>query len=545
METLVHGGFYHRRDRVARSRGKWSLLERFCARVRAAGQTAALLFALAMCSCAKPAPLAPPEYLQIDINTSPTALDPRLAVDAISSRVDELIYDSMTKIGRDGNFAGDLADRIERPTSTQLIFHLRRGVRFSDGRELTARDVKYTYDSVLDPVSRSLKRPGLAELASIRVVDDYTVEITTKRPYAPALEMAQYGVVPNGTPLPGEGGGSAPPGSGPFRLVRFTRDEAVVLVRNPYRGYPRGAAPGIVLKIVPDATVRALELTEGVCDFAENDSIQPDLIPYLAAQPDLRVVKTPGTTFQYLAFNFRDARLRDVRIRRAIGYAIDRQQIVDAMLRGTARVASGMLTPENWAYTGEVMRYRYDPAAAKRLLEDAGYAPGDPRLRFVYKTTPEGRRLAEAIQAMLKRAGITVEIHTNEWATFFSDLVRGNFDLAPSQWVGINDPHQYYLVFDSRMVPPEGYNRGGYVNPEMDRLVEAGDITLDLKARRKIYAGVQQLAARDLPYVPLWWVDNVAVMNRRVSGFEPYPNGSLRSFAAAAYRPGSARKRFR
>jgi peptide/nickel transport system substrate-binding protein len=503
-----------------------------------------ILFALATWSCAKPAPVVPSDYLQVDIGTSPTALDPRLSVDAISSRIDELIYDSMAKIGRDGKFAGDLADQIERPTPTRLVFHLRHGVRFSDGRELTARDVKYTYDSILDPASLSLKRPGLAEVASIRILDGYTVEITTKRPYAPALEIAAYGVVPNGTPLPGKRGGMAPPGSGPFRLLRFARDEAVVLARNPYHEYPRDAALGIALKVVPDATVRALELTEGICDFAENDSIQPDLIPYLAAQPDLRVVKSPGTTFQYLAFNFRDPRLRDVRLRRAIAYAIDRRQIVDSMLRGTARVATGMFAPENWAYAGDVMRYRYDPARARRMIEEAGYAPGDPRLTFVYKTTPEGSRLAEVIQAMLKRIGVTLDIHTNEWATFYGDLVRGNFDLAPSQWVGLSDPHQYLLVFDSKMMPPKGYNRGAYVNAEMDKLVEAGDITLDLAARREIYAGVQQLAARELPYVPLWWLDNVAVMNRRVTDFEPYPNGSLRSLANATYVHRSAHNRF-
>lgn len=542
---MAREGFFHRCARVDRVCGKWPRRRGFCG-YESIGESVgvAILLALAIAACTKAGPLAPPDYLQVDINTSPTSLDPRFAVDAISSRVDELIYDSMAKIDRDGNFAGDLADRIERLTPTRLVFHLRHGVRFSDGRELTARNVKYTYDSILDPASLSLKRPGLAEMASIRVLDSYTVEIMTKRPYAPALEMAAYGVVPNGTPLPGKGAGSAPPGSGPFRLLRFARDEAVVLARNPYREYPRGAAPGIVLKVVPDATVRALELTEGICDFAENDSIQPDLIPYLAAQPELRVVESPGTTFQYLAFNFRDPRLRDVRLRRAIAYAIDRQQIVDSMLRGTARVATGMFAPENWAYAGDVMRYRYDPVRARRLLEEAGYTPGDPRLTFVYKTTPEGGRLAEVIQAMLKRIGITLDIHTNEWATFYGDLVRGNFDLAPSQWVGISDPHQYFLVFDSKMMPPKGYNRGAYVNPEMDKLVEAGDITLDFAARRKIYEGVQQLAARELPYVPLWWLDNVAVMNRRVTGFEPYPNGSLRSLASAAYLRGSARNRF-
>jgi len=505
---------------------------------------AAAALAFGLNACVKSTALAPPTYLQVDITVSPTSLDPRLATDAISERIDELVHDGMVKADPDGKFAGNLVNVIERPTPTRLIFHLRHGVRFSDGRELTARDVAYTYDSVLRRASRSLKRGGLTEIESLRSLDDYTIEMTTRRPYAPALAMATLGVVPADAPLASAQAGFAPPGTGPFRLVRFLRDEAIVLARNPFHPYPGGATPGIVFKVVPDATVRALELVEGICDFAENDGVQPDLIPYLAAHRDLTVDESPGTTFQYIVFNFRDPRLRDIRLRQAIAYAIDRRKIVESMLRGTAEVASGMLTPENWAYESKVAGYSYDPARAKRLLEEAGYTYRDPRLKLTYNTTPEGRRLAEAIQAMLLKVGIRLEIRTNEWATFYADLVRGNFDLASSQLVGINEPHEYYLIYDSKELPPQGMNRGAYANAEMDRLVEAGEMTLDPAARRRIYARVQQLAAIDLPYIPLWWNDNVVAFNRRLRGFQPYPNGSLRSLRDAIYLPSAVRHRF-
>ena len=500
--------------------------------VRAAAFAATIACAFVFIACAKPEPLAGPDFIHADIATSPTSLDPRFASDAISTRLDELIYDSMVRVDSDGRFVNDLAESIEHPSPTALIFHLRHGVHFSDGRELTARDVKYTYDSVLDPASISLKRASLTEMASMRVLDDHTLAMTTRRPFASALAMATFGIVPYGSPPPGRGSLAAAPGTGPFKLDRFLRDEMVVLARNPFRPAPSASARGIVFKIVPDATVRALEMAEGICDFAENDAVQLELIPYLAAHPNLRVVKSPGTTYQYLIFNFRDPRLRDLRVRRAIAYAIDREQIVSTVLRGIARPATGMLAPENWAYEGDVIRYPYDPAAARHLLEEAGYAPGDRRLTFVYNTTPEGRNRGEVVQAMLKKIGITLAIHTNEWGTFYSDLSNGNFDLASSQWVGINDPHQYYMIFDSKMTPAHsGSNRGAYSNPEMDRLLEASDGALDPATHRRIYGDVQRLAAQDLPYVSLWWVDNVAVMNRRVSGFQPYPNGSLLSFS--------------
>jgi ABC-type transport system substrate-binding protein len=488
---------------------------------------------------------APSGYLQVDLETSPIALDPRFATDAISSRTDELVFDSLIKLDAHGRFFGDLAESFERPTPTTLVFHLRRGLHFSDGRPLTARDVKYTYDSILDPASVSPKRSGLRQLVAIATPDDATVVMTTKGPYGPALEMATIGVVPEGTPLPGKGASRWPAASGAFEIASFSRDEALVLARNPARPYPPGEIPGIVFNVVPDPTVRALELAEGTCDLAENN-IQPDLLGYLGMRPNLVINESPGSEYYYLAFNFRDPHLRDLRVRQAIAYAISRKAIIGSLYKGTGRVASGMLAPENWAYNGAVTRYVYDPFKASRLLDEAGYTI-DPRgtrdLKLVYKTTPEGRRLGEAIQGMLRQIGITLDIRTNEFATFYGDIQKGNFDLTSLDWVGMDLTHQYSMVFDSKMTPPDGANRGGYSNPVMDRLLEQGEVTLDRAARRKIYAEVQKIAADDLPYIPLWWMDNVVVMNRRVRGFKPFPNGSLRSLATVSLALGPENER--
>jgi peptide/nickel transport system substrate-binding protein len=482
--------------------------------------------------CTRPSP-PPPRYLQVDIETSPTATDPRLATDVFSARVNELVFDSLVRVDDRGRLVGDLAGSIERPDDLGIIFHLKHGIRFSDGRELTSRDVKFTYESILDPALQSAKRGGLKQLKTIEAPDEYTIVMTTSEPYAPAIEMGMYGIVPAGTP-PTSATAVSPPGTGPFRMTRYTRDDSAWLERNPYRPALEGSPQGIVFKIVPDPTVRALELTEGLCDVAPND-VEPEVLPYLIAQPHIAVNEAPGTTYQYLMFNFRNRTLRDLKVRHAIAYAIDREAIVKSFLRGTARLATGMLTPENWAYDGNVALYGYDPARANRLLDEAGYplgVNGMRALKFIYKTTPEGSRVAEAVQAMLRKVGIKVDIRSNELATFLSDLDKGNFDLTSLRWIGINDPNHYYLVFDSGMTPQQGgSNRGAYANPQMDALVERGMHTIDPSARRSIYAQVQQLAAQDLPYVSLWWPQNVTVLNREVEGFEPRANGSLRSLA--------------
>jgi peptide/nickel transport system substrate-binding protein len=477
--------------------------------------------------------------IQVDIETSPQSTDPRFATDIYSSRVNELVFDSLVRVDSHGQFVGHLAESFERRGDQQIVFHMRRGIHFSDGREVTARDVKFTFDSILDPANASPKRGALRHIKSVEAPDDYTVVMTTDGRYAPALESARQEIVQAGTPPPAKSGSIAPLGAGPFRMISFHRDESVVLDRNPFHSALPQSPRTILFKVVPDPTVRALELTEGVCDFSENN-IQPEVLPYLAAQQNLRIIKSAGTSYRYLAFNFSDPRLRDIRVRRAIAYAIDRNAIVGSLMLGTARVASGLLSPGNWAYEPNVTTYPYDLSKSRELLEEAGYAagPGGMRnLRFVYKTTPEQLRFATALQAMLRQAGIELDIRTNEFATFYSDVQRGNFDLMSLQWVGFTEPNQYYATFDSNMMPPRGYNRGHYSNPDMDRLLEEGQTTFDITARRKIYARVQEIAADDLPYVSLWWDDIVVVMNRDLSGFEPTPSGSLASLATIRIAP--------
>ena len=231
-------------------------------------------------------------------------------------------------------------------------------------------------------------------------------------------------------------------------------------------------------------------------------------------------------------------------MRQAIAYAISREAIVGSLYKGTGRVASGMLAPENWAYNGDVQRYPYDPFKASRLLDEAGYPigpTGTRDLKFVYKTTPEGRRLGEAIQAMLRQIGITLDIRTNEFATFYSDIQKGNFDLTSLDWVANDLTHQYFMVFDSKMTPPSGLQSRWLLESRDGSACWTGD-RHPIPRPREIYAQVQKLAATDLPYVSLWWEDNVVVMNRRRGGLRTV---SQRQPALACHRVAHARGRDR
>jgi peptide/nickel transport system substrate-binding protein len=221
-------------------------------------------------------------------------------------------------------------------------------------------------------------------------------------------------------------------------------------------------------------------------------------------------------------------------VRRALAHALDRETLVAHLLKGQARVADGLLPPENWAYSKRKRRYGYDPNRAVRLLDRAGVVDPDgsgprPRITLSYKTTTQdlARRTAEAIAGQLAAVGVRLDISSYEWATFFEDIRRGSFQLYSLQWVGITDPDLYRQVLHSGMRPPLGSNRTHYESRRVDRLTERATVALERSTRRRLYARVQRREARDLPYLPLWWPERIVVSTKRLSGFEPAASGDF------------------
>lgn len=495
-----------------------------------------LAVSLVLAACGGP---PPPTGLVVALPTAPPSLDPRFGADATASRVADLLHSGLTRTNALGRPAPEVAASWAWEGPRTLVFRVRRDFRFSDGSPLSAEDVRATYAAVLDPRIASPKRAALAMLSAVEAVDEGTVVMRLREPFAPLLDATGLGIVPARLAA---AGAEVTVGAGPFRLVRVEPGERLVLEPNP--GYPGGPPrlDPLVLRIVPDEVVRVLELRRGGIQLLQ-DPPEPEMLDWLRADPGLVVRRRPGTSLQYLALNVRDPRLRARRVRRAIACALDRDALVRWVLGGSARVASGLLAPEHWAHAPARVP-RHDPARARRLLDRAGFPDPDgrgprPRFRLVYKTStqPGRRRLAEAIQAQLADVGIALDVRTYEWGTLFADVRRGNFEVTALAWVGVADPDLYHLIFHSSMTPPAGYNRGGYASAAMDRLTTRARATLDPERRRRLYARVQQRAAHDLPVVPLWWEDRIAVHSARLRGFEPTPQGDLRGLAAAWMAP--------
>ncbi len=485
---------------------------------------AALLLGLLLAGCS--APVSRPGFIVVAMANGPANLDPGVGLDEASQKLHTLLFSSLLKIDETLRIVPDLAIRFETPNPTTYIAEVRHGVKFHDGRELTAEDVAYTYRRFLDPKFLSGRKGAYKMIASVDVVDRYTVAFHLREPSGSFPVNLVMGIVPAGT---GPEAARKPIGSGPYAIGEFVADDHVTLTA--FTGYFDGAPKnrGLVFRVVPDDTMRGLELRKGTVDVVVND-LSSDIVYALKAESHLGVTTALGTDYAYLGFNMRDPLLQDVRLRQAVGYAIDRQAIVDYLRRGFAAPAIGIVPPMSWAFEPNVFQFTHDVAKAKALLDAAGYPDPDgdgplPRLRLSLKTsTTEAYRLqAAVIQRNLADVGIAVDVRSYEFATLFADVLKGNVQLYTLQWVGVTDPDMLRRVFHSTQTPPSGFNRGYYNNAEVDRLIDAASAAPDEAQRKKLYGDVQRIIANDAPYVSLWYKTNVAVFQSSLRGVHLSP----------------------
>jgi peptide/nickel transport system substrate-binding protein len=496
-----------------------------------------MILLLSLCACAR-RPDA--HQLVMIIESSPTNLDPRVGTDGPSERIDGLLFDNLMARDEHLSVRPELAERFETPDPRTYIFHLRRGVSFSNGQPLTARDVKWSFDSLMNGKIRGTKAATYRFIDRIDAPDDYTVVFYLKQPWAELLwnvASPGMGVVPYGS---GEEVSRNPVGSGPFRFVSADQDREVVIERNDGYWGEKAKVARVRFVVVPDTTTRALELRKGSADVAAN-ALTPDMEITLEKDPNLRVVRGPGTRLAYIGFNLRDPILKDVRVRQAIAYAIDRQPLIHYLWHNSVRSASSVLPPESWAYFGGARQYPFDPAKAGQLLDASGFPEKNGiRFHFTMKTSTEesSRAMAAVFQQQLRAVGIALDIRSFEAATFLADITRGEFQMYSLRWLGANeDPDFFEYAFHSARIIPNGANRQCYSNPRVDALIDRARQELDQSARKKDYEEVQRILAEDLPYIDLWYFDNVLVHSTRVQNLQLNPSGSYDFLRTAELAP--------
>ncbi|HUJ58746.1 MAG TPA: ABC transporter substrate-binding protein [Kofleriaceae bacterium] len=495
---------------------------------------------VALVACTPTRRRTPDDTLVVAIETPIRTVDPRFAVSNYDSKLVRLVAPGLTTVDTpNAEPRLELAAAIDHVDPLTVDVTLRADARFSDGSAVTADDVARSYGSAIDDRCGSTSAKNLGErFQAIEPRGDKVVRFHLWKPLGTFVTDIDFGVISYHGVAPGA---CSPPrviGAGPYVLRELT-SFAAKLDANPYYPTPP-RLPHVEIRFVRDASARILMLVGGSIDLLQN-AARPDLIDDLAGRPRVHVEAAPSVILTYLMMNNDDPVLRDLRVREAIALALDRPAIIAAKFGGRAVLATGLLPPSHWAYEPDVPRWNHDPARARALLDQAGLPPdaGGVRLHLVYKTSADDFRVAVArvIAAQLAEVGIEIEIRPFEFATFFADIKRGNFQIATMQTAEITEPDYYFAYFNSSRIPdakdPDANNRWRYRSAEVDRLTEAGRRETDPAARKQIYSQVQRIVARDLPIIPLWHEDNVVLSNVDVQGYRIVPNARFSGLISA------------
>jgi peptide/nickel transport system substrate-binding protein len=400
-----------------------------------------------------------PGTIVIAIEVAPRGFDPRFSTTfQTSARIMQLIYDTLVVKDERFEFVPSLAENFEESADHQTFtFHLRAGVTFHNGKPLTSSDVKYTFDSLLAPATKSPIRGAVDKLSSIEAPDPLTVVFRAREPFYTFIgNLPAIGIIPEGAGMELI---NSPLGSGPYKFNSYSEGDVVRL--EAYRDYWGGAPniPRVDIKVVTDNSTRQAELMSGDVDLAYNAQFDPETIRALAGRRDMQVIIGDGASIGYLGVNVSPTSvLANQKLRQAIAYGIDRDVIIHRLLRDQARKANAIMPPEHWAYDPNVTVYDQDAERAKRLLDEAGFPDPDgdgPRARLTLTllttTTQLSRNIASIMQDQLRRVGIQLDLLSLESATLFDKLSKAQFDLYYLIGIGSNQlTDVYQFVYHSR-----------------------------------------------------------------------------------------------
>lgn len=496
-----------------------------------------------------------------DIKTLNPVLVDDTASDNISSKIFESMVDVDPKTGEPIPWVAE-SWNISQDGLT-YTFKLRRNVTWSDGKPLTANDVKFTWETILDPKTETVRKnifdrivgakeriAGTApETTGIRVVDDYTLEVKLTEPYCPfLLNGGGFDIIPKHI-LEGQDINTAafntqtPVGSGPWKFKEWMKGSHVTLVRNEnYWGGPDGKVKGgpnldtYIYKVVADQTAILNNLKTGESDVGK---IQPKDRDELAQVPHMDLERWQGLSYTYIGYNLRKPVLQDVAVRKALAMAIDPKPIIDQVLNGEGVPLASHMPPTSWAYNPAVQPVKFDPEAAKKMLEDAGWrvgadgirTKGDQRLKFTLWTNA-GNKTREAVatvaQQQWREIGVELDIQFEEWSAFLDRLLKTfDFDMVIVGWSLGVDPNPEGIWHSKQIATAErrGNNFGAYSNPEIDRLIDQGNTVAGCakEERKRIYADFQRILANDQPYIWLFLQNTLAGFHKRIQGEAPTP----------------------
>ncbi|MGL5655262.1 MAG: glutathione ABC transporter substrate-binding protein [Fusobacteriaceae bacterium] len=465
------------------------------------------------------------EALVIAQGADAKSLDPDATNDQPSSRVSAQIYSRLVDQDEKMMPQPALAESWENPDPKTTIFHLRKGVKFHNGEELKASDVKFSLDRMKDSAQVS---HIIEAVDKVEVIDDYTVKVTTKEAFGPLLNHLAHTAASilneKAVKESGASYGQHPVGTGPYAFEKWMSGDAITLKAFPdyYLGKP--TLNKIIFRNVPDGTNRAIGLETKEIDLSyEIDPMDKKLIQ---DSKTMSLIEEPSLSMSYLGFNMKKPIFQDKRVRQAIAYALDREPIIETVYKGAATIANSPIGPLVFGSSDHTKPvYNQNIEKAKALLKEAGYENG-LSFKIWVNDNPQRRDIATIMQDQLNQVGIKVTIETIEWGAFLDGTAKGEHDAFIMGWVTVTGDADYGLnaLFNSATQGGAG-NRSFYSNPKVDELLEKGKVSMNSEERKAIYAEIQDIIQEDLPVFTLAYLKQNAGFQNYVKNFKLNPAG--------------------
>ncbi|WP_420263743.1 peptide-binding protein [Candidatus Magnetominusculus dajiuhuensis] len=473
------------------------------------------------------------------VTAEPNVLLPVLAGDSASHSVSGNIFNGLVKYAPDLSTISDLAESWDISSDGLTItFHLRKDVHWTDGTAFTAEDVLFGYQTIISDKTPTPYKEDFLQVKTAETPDNHTFRVTYGKPFAPALNSwgdlvilpkhLLAGVDITKTPLIRN-----PIGMGPYKLDTWVSGQELTLSSNHDYFEGRPYIDKYVYRVIPDQSTMFMALQAGEVDLMGVTPIQYKRqtdSPYFNAH--FNKYRYPVFSYTYLGFNLKHPFFADKRVRQAIAYAIDKEEIIDIVLYGLGTASTGPYVPNTWPYNPAVKKYPFDPERAKTLLAEAGWKDGAGGIltnngvpfEFTILTNmgnPLRMKTAAIIQWKLKQVGIKVNIRALEWSTFLNEFIdKKRFDAVILGW-GIGMDGDQYDIWHSSKTKEKEFNFVSYANPEVDELLETGRRTFDIEKRKAAYYKIQEILADELPYVFLYVPDALVVVNKKFMGIKP------------------------
>ena len=466
--------------------------------------------------------------LNLSISSSPSRLNPILANDTASSKITDWLFNGLFKYDKDGKPIEDLALSHTFETDTKLIINLRKNVKWHDGKKFTSKDVVFTYNTILDPKVFNSIKSNYKEVKSVKALDDYTIEITYKKAYFKALEIWMVGILPyhllkDEKNLMTSSFNKNPIGTGPYTLESFKVGQDIKLKANDTYFERKPKIDELLYKFIPDTNTSFLFLKQKKLDLSSLTPLQIDRQIDNDFKKSFEIIESQSFSYSYVGLNLKNEKFKDIRIRRALSLAINRQELVDILFFGHGKICNGPFLPGSFAYDEKTKVVQQNIKEAKKLLKELGYNKNNPFSFELVTNTGNDTRInaAQILQYQLSKVGINMNIRVMEWQAYLNTVVHPrNYEAILLGWSLSLMPDAYPL-WHSSSDKTGRFNLVGYSNKEVDRLIELGSTTVNKDELSKIYKSIFKKITDDIPYLFLYIPNSITVINNKIKNIEP------------------------